>query len=475
MTTVDISKIKSIHLIAICGTGMGALAGILKENGFSVTGSDQNVYPPMSLQLEKMGITIMPGYDPSHVSHKPDLVIIGNAIRRENPEAQAAIKEGIPYLSFPDSLHRFYLSKKRTIAVCGTHGKTTTTALLAHIFVEAGLDPSFLVGGVLQNFGKGFRVGQGDDFVIEGDEYDTAFFDKVPKFIRYKPEWAVVGNIEFDHADIYDDLDQIKNQFELLLKTMPKNGLVFAGSDCPNVNSILNKALCPVFKFGLENSADYRPGNWEIVDGVMKFQVYRGDQSLGEFECSLTGEHNLKNILAAIAVCDKAKIPVGKSRKALSTFKGIKRRQQVRGIVGGVTVVDDFAHHPTAVKATLESMKKTYSRHRIVAVFEPRTNTSRRNFFQQQYAKAFKSADIVFIAPVFGLEDISSDERFDPEKLVADLNTSRDKAYYAESLDMLPKLIMKRIRIGDIIVFMSNGGFGRVHEKVIECLKEGGE
>ena len=402
-------------------------------------------------------------------------MIIGNAIRRENPEAQAAIQEGIPYLSFPDSLHRFYLSKKRTIAVCGTHGKTTTTALLAHIFVEAGLDPSFLVGGVLQNFGTGFRVGQGDDFVIEGDEYDTAFFDKVPKFIRYKPEWAVVGNIEFDHADIYDDLDQIKNQFELLLKAMPKNGLVFAGSDCPNVNSILKKALCPVFKFGLHNSADYRPGNWEIINGLMKFQVYRGDQSLGEFECSLTGEHNLKNILAAIAVCDKAKIPVGKIRRALSTFRGIKRRQQVRGIVGGVTVIDDFAHHPTAVKATCESIKKTYSRHRIVAVFEPRTNTSRRNFFQQQYAKAFRSADIVFIAPVFGLEDISSDERFDPEKLVADLNTSEDKAYYAESLDILLKLIMKRIRIGDIIVFMSNGGFGRIHEKVIECLKDGGE
>lgn len=469
---INFTKIKTIHMIAICGTGMGALAGILKSSGFEVTGSDQNVYPPMSTQLEHLGILIMQGYSPEHLAHKPDLVIVGNVIRRDNPEARAAIDGGFPYLSFPSALREFYLSKGRTVAVCGTHGKTTTTAMIAHTFTSAGRDPSFLVGGVMQNFGNGFQVGTGTDFIIEGDEYDTAFFDKVPKFVRYCPDWAVVANIEFDHADIYDSLEQILDAFSKLVSTMPINGVVFAGIDCENVNALIGDATCPVITFGLEKNADYHPKSWSVENGRMTFAVMENNNSLGEFECAMTGEHNLKNLLATVAVCRKAGLTAPEIRNGLSTFLGIKRRQEVRGIAGDVTVIDDFAHHPTAVSATLKALRKTYPDNRLVAVFEPRTNTSRRSFFQKQYALSFHDADLVFIAPVFSPEGIEKNMRFDPQQLVADLKGQGADAKTAPDTDTLLENLVAAAKPGDVMVLMSNGSFNGLHEKLLIALEK---
>lgn len=472
MAGINFEKINSVHMVGICGTGMGALAGILKTEGYSVTGSDQNTYPPMSTQLEKIGINIMKGFSAHHLSHKPELVIIGNVVRRENPEARAAIDGGIPYLSFPGALNQFFLSKKNTIAICGTHGKTTTTALVSHLFLEAGLDPSFLVGGVMKNIGSGYRVGKGDDFVIEGDEYDTAFFDKVPKFIRYMPNWAVVANIEFDHADIYENIHQILDVFSQLTSSMPLEGIIFAGTDCPNVRKVINNVKAKVVTFAIEGAADYGCRGWRVEDGQMIFEVLEKGRSMGEFISPIVGEHNLKNLLATIAVCRSHKISKKIIAAGLKTFLGIKRRQEVRGVQNGVTVIDDFAHHPTAVRLTLHGIKKQYPGHRIVAVFEPRTNTSRRNFFQKEYAESFDSADQIYIAPVFNLDDIEQSLRFDPDKLVDDLNLRRTSAEYVGEFESLLKTILKNCKPGDILVLMSNGGFGGLHDKILAGLQK---
>jgi UDP-N-acetylmuramate: L-alanyl-gamma-D-glutamyl-meso-diaminopimelate ligase len=468
---LDLSKVRHVHLIAICGTGMGGLAGILKALGYEVTGSDENVYPPMSIQLRKLGIEIQEGYSAKNLKPKPDLIVIGNAIRRENPEAQATLKSGIPYLSFPGALREFALKNRRTIALCGTHGKTTTTALLAHLFTAAGRDPSFLIGGVAANFDSGIRIGEGEDFIIEGDEYDTAFFDKVPKFLRYAPDWAVIGNVEFDHADIYDDLDQIKAAFSELIEGMPKDGVLFAGTDCPTTKELVEKAKCEVITFGLNEEADYRPELWQVTDAKTRVSVLEKGERCALFTSVMTGEHNLKNLLATVAVAKKAGFDKRQINESMESFRGIKRRQEVRGFIKGVTVIDDFAHHPTAVAGTLAAMKNAYPGRRIIAAFEPRTNTSRRNLFQDQYAEAFVDADLVLIAPVHAPEAIEEGERFSPEKLIEALMEKKIDAAAPAGMEELTDMILGTVMAGDIIVLMSNGAFGGVLETILERLR----
>ena len=467
---IDLASIRTIHLIAVCGTGMGALAGILKTSGYEITGSDQNVYPPMSDQLETLGIPIMKGYCADHLSHRPDLVIIGNAIRRDNPEARAAIDQGFAYLSFPAALRTFFLAGKKTLAVCGTHGKTTTTALLAHLFSSAGRDPSYLVGGVMINTGNGFRIGNGDTFIIEGDEYDTAFFDKVPKFIRYQPDWAIVANIEFDHADIYDNLDQIKRVFGQLVGTMPQKGILFAGVDCPTVQQVVAPATCRVVTFGLDPTADVHAADVTINGETMRFRVIESGVDLGIYQCAMTGEHNLKNLLAAIAVCRAADMSPERIAEGLSTFQGIKRRQEIRADVNGIRIIDDFAHHPTAVAATLHALKQSYPDRRVIAVFEPRTNTSRRHFFQQRYADAFHDADRVFFGPVYDPDAIAPENRMNTVACAEQINQNGGQAYAAPDMPSLLERLTQVAQPGDLVVVMSNGAFGGLFDMLISKL-----
>ncbi len=465
-------EINSVHLIGICGTGMGALAGLLKTEGYHVTGSDANVYPPKSTQLAKMGIDVLNGYDPSHISHNPDLVIVGNVIRKENPEARAAIDGGMEYLSFPGALYRFYLSKKNSIAICGTHGKTTTTALVSHLFNNSGLDPSFLVGGVAKNIGTGFRIGKGEDFIIEGDEYDTAFFDKVPKFIRYKPDWAVMANIEFDHGDIYENLDQVIDVFTGLKDIIPGNGLLFAGIDCPNVLKVIKGYMGKIITFGISESADYHCKKWAVKNGRMFFDLYEKGKLLGKLASPIVGEHNLKNLLCAIAISRKRGMGFSAIKEGLKCFEGIKRRQEVIGEVGGITIIDDFAHHPTAVRLTLEGIKLQYRNRRIIALFEPRTNTTRKNYFQDEYAKSFGAADMAFIAPVFNIDQIEEGLRFDPKKLARDISATGIECRHFGSYDSLLNSLLKVLVSNDVVVLMSNGGFGGLNNKILLELKD---
>ncbi len=461
-----------IHLIAICGTGMGALAGLLKKSGHRVTGSDRNVYPPMSAYLENLGINIFEGYRPENLREKPDLVVIGNAVRKDNPEARAAIDGKLDYLSFPGALQRFFLADKTTIAVTGTHGKTTTTALLSWILTSAGLAPSFLVGGICANFDGPVQLGQGDWFVIEGDEYDTAFFDKVPKFIRYRPDMAILANVEFDHADIYPDFDAVYDAFAMLVSSMPEDGFLAAGVDCPSVRRLMKNAGCEIATFALDQKADIIAADISFSNRAMNFRIMENGVATGLMKSPLVGRHNLKNILAAYVIARKIGIDEEQFQKGLETFKGVKRRQEVRGVVGDVVVIDDFAHHPTAVRETLDALRLQWQGRRILTIFEPRTNTTRRNYFQKQYAESFDSADEIILAPVYNADEIDANERFDPHKLVEDLRARKKKAAYASDNDDVLEKALESARPGDLVVILSNGGFDGLHRKLIDQLRK---
>ena len=459
-------------MIAICGTGMGSLAGMLKKSGHHVTGSDQNIYPPMSTYLSNLGIEINEGYRAENIEGEPDLVVIGNAVRRDNPEARAAVERNLEYTSFPGALRKYFLSRKKTIAVCGTHGKTTTTALVSWIMTYAGYDPSFLVGGICKNFEAPIRLGEGRHFVIEGDEYDTAYFDKVPKFVRYEPNVAILANVEFDHADIYPDFDAVFGAFSALVKMMPEGALLAAGVDCPNVRKLLSKARCKVVTYGTDYPADIGAEDVGFEDGYMRFRICRKDKSTRLMRSPIIGRHNLKNILAAYSICKAMGVTDEDFAGGLLAFKGIKRRQEVRGIVGDIVVVDDFAHHPTAVDETLKALAMQWEKRRIVAVFEPRTNTSRRKYFQRKYAESFDQADEIVIAPVYDEKAIKPDQRFDTAKLAGDLREKGKKAFEAPGLDRILNYLADNLHSGDLVVLFSNGGFGGLHEKLLDQLRE---
>lgn len=463
------------HLIGICGTAMASLAGMLQARGHRVTGSDQNVYPPMSTQLEALGIEIVNGYKAENADIGADCVVVGNAISRGNPELEEVLNRKLVYRSQAEIVKELFIRGRRSLVVAGTHGKTTTTSIATWVAEAGGLDPSFLVGGVVQNFEASFRVTDSDFFVIEGDEYDTAYFDKKPKFMHYLPEIAIVNNIEFDHADIYRDLQEIKFQFSRLMNLVPGNGRLICGIDSPVVREVLDEMHGRLFTqietFGLSDDAKWQARYIDFTGEVTRFTVFRDGQSWGEFETHLIGEFNVRNCLAVIIAADAWGITKEQIQKAFDTFKSVKRRMEVRGTVAGVTVIDDFAHHPTAVEETLKALRMKYDGRRLIAVFEPRSWSSRLAVFQEPYSKAFSYADYVIIAGVYNTSKASElGKVLDVGELVKDIELQGKSAFSFPDADAIVEHLTPEMKDGDVIAVMSNGGFGGIHEKVLAVL-----
>ncbi|MDP3937272.1 MAG: UDP-N-acetylmuramate--L-alanine ligase [Deltaproteobacteria bacterium] len=461
---------RSVHLIAVAGTGMGALACMLAASGRAVTGSDQAVYPPMSNQLERAGIRIMEGYRLENLSHRPDLVVVGNAMSRGNPEIEALLESGIPYVSMPEALRLYFFAGKHPVVVAGTHGKTTTTSLAASVLAHAGRDPSLLVGGIARDFDGGFRLGMGEAFVLEGDEYDTAFFDKEPKFLHYAPRTAILTSVEFDHADIYRDLDHVREAFRRFVATIPEAGLLAVCADDPEARAIAQGASCRVLPYGLSEGSALRGKVREIGPVLTRFEAEREGTPLGEFAIPLPGAHNVRNALGVLAACLELGLGVNEIRAGLARFGGVARRQEVRGEAGGVLVIDDFAHHPTAIRETVAAIRARYPARRLWALFEPRSNTSRRNVHQKEYVDALEGADVTIIAGVENPGKIPDAERLSPDRIAADLRDRGRDAHYIGQVEEIVAYASENARKGDVLLVMSNGGFGGIHQKLLAAL-----
>jgi UDP-N-acetylmuramate: L-alanyl-gamma-D-glutamyl-meso-diaminopimelate ligase len=458
-----------IHLIAVCGVGMASLAGLLKSRGYKITGSDQNVYPPMSTYLAETAIEVLTGYRAEHLQPQPDLVVIGNAISRGNPEAEAVITQDLPYISFPQALGEFLIGSRRSLVIAGTHGKTTTSALAAWVLTSAGLDPGFFVGGVPLNFGSGWSVGQGNHVVLEGDEYDTAFFDKGPKFLHYRPTEVILTSVEFDHADIYRDLDHVKSAFARLIEIIPSNGTLVVCNDYPAAVSVAQSVACRCITYG-------DAGDWTLADvrfdqGRSFFTpAYKGEAE-GPVEAAVMGKHNVKNALAVYAMGRALGIERERLLDGFRTFAGVKRRQEIRGERRGILVIDDFAHHPTAVRETIDAVRAAYAGRRLWAVFEPRSNTSKRNIFEQEFAAALALADRVIVAAVFQPERVPQGERLSVENLVRSINGAGERrAWTLDGAGEIATHIAQNGCAGDVLLVMSNGGFDGVHDKILNAL-----
>ncbi|WDN89806.1 UDP-N-acetylmuramate: L-alanyl-gamma-D-glutamyl-meso-diaminopimelate ligase [Desulfosarcina sp. BuS5] len=465
--------LKSIHLIAACGTGMGALACMLKDAGFAITGSDRKVYPPISTFLSARGINLSDGFSPENLSYGPDLVIVGNAVRRENSEAVKMMEMGIPFCSMPQAVRNIFAKKKKTILITGTHGKTTTASIIAWIFHEAGRyeskwDPSFIIGGILKNFGSNYRVGKGEYIVIEGDEYDTAFFDKGAKFLHYDPLMTILTSVEFDHADIFKDLDHVKRTFKTFLDAISSKSSLFVFDNDANIDTLVVNGKFRLEKYGKKESSGWRLADIEIDPPWTKFRLLKHGGKATTFKTRLMGEHNLLNASAAIAIAHSLHIPLEIIQKAVATFQGIKRRQEVRGLKNNITVMDDFAHHPTAVRETIKAVKPYYPDGRVIAVFEPRTNSSMRKVFQDVYPLSFDFADIICIRKPPLLNKIPSDDRFSSKKLVEDIKSRNKDAYYFKNTEEIIAFLIKEAKPKDLILIMSNGGFDNIHERLLD-------
>jgi len=463
-------SVKTIHMIAICGTGMGALALMLKDLGFSLTGSDLKVYPPMSEFLRARGIQIAEGYHPDHLSYGPDLVVVGNTVSKDNPEVVRMLETGLSYCSMPQALNRFVAADKKQILITGTHGKTTTSAIVAWILDCAGLDETFFIGGILANFNSNYRLGSGGFIVIEGDEYDTAFFDKGPKFMHYDPYATILTSVEFDHADIFRDEDRVLQVFTKFTSGLNSTSTLFAFDGDGNVEKVVNAAGCRVVGYGKSKGLGWGLGEVDLTPPWSEFEVWKDGASYGRFKTMLVGEHNLLNALSAIAVADLLDIPKETVKQALATFKGVRRRQEVRGVKNGIVVMDDFAHHPTAVRETVRALKPFYPDGRLIAVFEPRTNTSMRDVFQDIYPECFDEADLICIRKPPLLHKIPEGHRFSSEQLVQDLKQRGKDARYFENTDLIIAFIKENAVPGDVVLVMSNGGFDNIHERLLGIL-----
>ena len=455
---------------------MASLAGMLQARGHKVTGSDQNVYPPMSTQLEELGIRIITGYKAENTDLDRDITVVGNTIMRGNPELEEILNRKLVYRSQAETVREEFIRGRKSMVVAGTHGKTTTTSIAAWVCEVGGLDPSFLVGGVVQNFGQSFRVTDSDYFVIEGDEYDTAFFDKKPKFMSYLPEIAIVGNIEFDHADIYKDLDAIKWQFTRLMNLVPGNGRLICGVDSPVVVEVLDqmegKLFTTVETFGVGPDAKWQARDISLDTDKTRFSVYCEDEFWGEFTTHMIGDFNIRNCLAVIIAADAWGISKEKTQEAFDTFKSVKRRMEVRGVERGVTVIDDFAHHPTAVDETLRALRQRYADNRLIAIFEPRSRTSRLSVFEDRYKDAFVHADQVIIAGVFNVEDAKTyGDVMNVQRLVANIGATGKPAETLPDADAIIESLRPDLKSGDVVAIMSNGGFGGIHEKLLDVLR----
>ncbi|MBU6401214.1 MAG: UDP-N-acetylmuramate:L-alanyl-gamma-D-glutamyl-meso-diaminopimelate ligase, partial [Verrucomicrobia bacterium] len=456
------AAIESVHFVGIGGTAMAATAAAMQEQGFRVTGSDQNLYPPMSTFLAERGIPVRQGYAEANLTPRPDLVVIGNAISRGNPEAERVLQDKVRYCSLPELLKECFIRGKRAIVVTGTHGKTTTTALLTWAFEHSGCHPSFLIGGVPNNLGRGARFTDSEWFIIEGDEYDTAFFDKRSKFVHYLPEIAIVNNLEFDHADIFDNLAAIQKSFRHFLRLIPRNGLLLANGDDPNLAPLLEIQHCPVRRFGLGDHNDLQATRLRLEPDSSAFDVAANDVARANqtspppppgprpqeshFHLPLVGELNVRNALAVAACARHCGLSDGQIQSAFATFTGIKRRMEVRGIRGGVTVVDDFGHHPTAIRETLRALRVRFPGARLWAVFEPRSNTTRRNVFQAELAGALSLADAIVVAEVARLEQLPPGERLDPGRLMRDLLASGKPAAYLPTVDAIVGQVAQEVK-----------------------------
>ena len=461
-----------VHLIAICGVGMASLAGLLLSQGYRVTGSDQNVYPPMSSYLAGMGIDVLPGYREEHLHEHPDLVVVGNAVSRNNPEVEELLRLGIPYLSFPQALGRFLIGDKKSLVVAGTHGKTTTCALMAWVLAKAGWEPSFFIGGLPVDFGSGFSHGSGDWVVLEGDEYDSAFFDKGPKFLHYRPEKVILTSLEFDHADIYRDLAHLKSSFRRLAGMIPSSGTLLVCNEYEAATDVAASARSPVIFYGDGEARGWQARNIRVRDGESWFEPFDGRKSEGALRVAMIGRHNVGNALAVYAMARELGIEREVIGEAMASFSGVRRRQELKGEVAGITVVDDFAHHPTAVQGTIEAVKAAYPGRRLWAIFEPRSNTSRRRVFAREFPRALGCADRIVVAGLYQPEKIPEEDRLSPAEVVREINrlSGDSRAVFIERADEIARYVAGDAKQGDVILVMSNGGFDGVQEKILQAL-----
>jgi UDP-N-acetylmuramate: L-alanyl-gamma-D-glutamyl-meso-diaminopimelate ligase len=461
---------KRIHLIGICGTAMATLAALLKHRGYDVRGSDQNVYPPMSDFLLQQGITTFQGYGAEHITADVDLVVVGNAISRGNAELEEVLDRKIRYCSLPEAVRDHFLWGARSVVITGTHGKTTTTSLTGWLLAHGGADPSVFIGGIAENFEASYRIGGGRDFVIEGDEYDSAFFDKTAKFLKYLPDIAVVNNIEFDHADIYPDLDAIRLAFKRFVNLIPRRGLLLLGADNADALALQAQARCRVETFGLSDGSTWQAHDLKTTATSTTFGVRREKASIGTFDLPLLGTYNVRNALAAIAVGAAAGLHTETMIEGLRKFRGVRRRLEHRGTASGVAVYDDFAHHPTAIGETLEGVRSAYPDRRIWAIFEPRSATSCRRIFQADFARALAKADRIILPAVFR-STLPEPERLSAEILVQDLRTAGKDARYIPDTAEIVRTVASEAGNGDLVIVMSNGGFDNIHQKLLSALE----
>jgi len=459
-------KPNHIHLIGICGTAMASLAGMLKQRGFRITGSDAAAYPPMSDFLASLDISVAQPFSQANLQVRPDLVIVGNAISRGNVELEFVLDQRIPFHSLPQILLNEFLLDKERLIVAGTHGKTTTSSMLAWIFQHAGRNPSFLIGGIPENFGSSFALGSGHEFILEGDEYDTAFFDKGPKFLHYFPDALILTSVEFDHADIYKNLDEVKTAFKRLVNLVPGRGMLIAWDGHPNVDECVGRAFCPVERYGFGEQSEWRITGIEHSPAATRWQVLHDGKDWAELEFSLAGEYNVLNATAATALAANYGIGADAIAEALRAFRSVKRRLEVKAEIHGITIIDDFAHHPTAITQTLKAVRARYAGRRLWAVLEPRSNTLRRKVFQHELAESLAIADQIVLADVFRSEAIPEPERLDPAAVVADLNASGKQGRLLGSADVIVDTIAPELRLGDVVAILSNGGFGGIYEKL---------
>src|SRR5512146_3347881 len=468
---------KHIHLSGICGTAMASIAGLLQLQGHRITGSDKAAYPPMSDQLRSLGIPVAEPYAEANLDPVPDLVVIGNALSRGNPEVERVLDERIPFTSMAALLHEEFLMGRESLVVAGTHGKTTTTSMLAWIYQVASqqrpkLEPSFLIGGVAENFGSSFQLRPTRTFILEGDEYDTAFFDKGPKFLHYFPDALILTHVEFDHADIYTDLAAVKTAFKRLVNLVPRRGLIVALDASENVTECVEKALCRVQRYGFSETADWQLKNLRYEDGVMHWQVWRDGKLWSELEMRMAGEHNALNATAAAALAFGQGVSEQAIKEALATFKSVKRRLELRAQIAGIDVVEDFAHHPTAIRETLRALRAVYPNARLWAVLEPRSNTLRRKALEQDLVASLRMADHVVLADVYQQQRIPDAERLHPEDVVRTLNDEGTPAELLPDADSIVNGIAPRLAQGDVVAILSNGGFDGIYEKLPARLKE---
>jgi UDP-N-acetylmuramate: L-alanyl-gamma-D-glutamyl-meso-diaminopimelate ligase len=479
MSNLSTRKPKHIHLIGICGTAMASLAGMLQERGFRVTGSDAAAYPPMSTFLESLGIPVAQPFAEanlgSHSDPRPDLVVVGNVLSRGNVELERVLDERIPFCSLPQILHDEFLVGKEVLVVAGTHGKTTTTSMLAWIFETAGLQPSFLIGGIAENFGRSFGLGEGKHFILEGDEYDTAFFDKGPKFLHYFPDSVILTSVEFDHADIYKDLDAVETAFKRLVNLVPRRGRIvaFDSGDISgeSLNRCLQKAFCPVERYGPSNRAAWKIANLKLSEERTSWSVLRDGKPWADFEFPLGGEYNVWNATAAAALAANYEISKDVIAQALKTFRSVKRRLEVKAQINGITIIDDFAHHPTAIEQTILALRARYPKSRLWVVLEPRSNTMRRNVLQDALSRSLALADQVVVAAVFKSDAIPEAERLDLNRVVDEIQKRGKQARIFADADAIVNAIVPELRERDVVAILSNGGFGGIYEKLPQRLR----